>query len=444
MPKIKDLASRKEEYLKVLENRGLSSLVPVFEKGLEIYSNWKKINFEVQKLREKLNKLSLEYAKEKDPKLLEESKKVKNEIQRSEEKLAQYDEELEEINILLPNWLSEMVPVGVGDEFEKPIEYMGKPKVWVEFKDEFEKKYPGVEAEFVIEQPFHHYNLVGTLIDQEKAGEVAGARFYYLFNDLVILDLALNLYTLEFFKKKGYGDVVLIPPYFMRKDVEKKITHLSTFEESIFELEKEGLILIPSSEHPIMAYFEDTIFKEEELPLRILAWSPCFRKEAGAHGKDTKGIFRVKQFLKTEIQCMVRKEEDFKEVEKVRKDVQEFVSSLELPNRSVIVPSGDMDKRAVLQVDVQTWFPGQNAYRETHSIATMDTWVSEKLKIRYKTKTWEKEFVRNIYSTGVASERIICAIAENLFDPSTKNIRVPKVLHKYMDKEYLEITSKHP
>ena len=223
----------------------------------------------------------------------------------------------------------------------------------------------------------------------------------------------------------------MITPYLMRKTVEEKITYFEAFVDTIFEIEKEGLILIPTSEHSIVAYFEDTIFKKEDLPLRIIAWSPSFRKEAGTHGKDMLGIFRVRQFHKVEIHSIVKKDEDFEEVDKIIKDVQEFLESLGLPNRAVIVPSGDMDKRALKQVDIETWFPGQNRYRETHSIATVGTWVSEKLKLRYRTEKGKKELTRNVYATGVVPQRLICAIVENHYDPDSKTIKIPEPLRKY-------------
>jgi len=239
------------------------------------------------------------------------------------------------------------------------------------------------------------------------------------------------MYALEFFRAKGYAGKMMITPYLMRRSVEEKITYFEAFVDTIFEIEKEGLILIPTSEHSIIAYFEDTIFDADELPLRITAWSPSFRKEAGTHGKDTLGIFRVRQFHKVEMQSIVKKDEDFKEMEKIAKDVQEFLNSLNLPNRAVIVPSGDMDKRALKQIDIETWFPGQNRYRETHSIATVGTWISEKLKLRYRTDEGKKELARNVYATGVVPQRIICAIAENLYDPDTKAIKIPVPLQKY-------------
>jgi seryl-tRNA synthetase len=434
MPKIKELLENVEDYKKCLEKRKMENLIPKFEEGIEKYKVWKEYNLQLQKLREKLNKLSIEYQKaEKKEQLLNESKELKNQIKTLEEKVKVLGEEVKRIELLLPNWLTENVPLGVGDELEKPIRYIGLPKVFEKYQKDFEQKHPGAKYETITYEPFHHYNLVGKLIDQEKAGNITTSRFYYLFDELVLLDLAIAMYAIEFFKNKGYADRLMITPYMIRKDVEEKITYFEAFEDTIFSLDKENLLLIPSSEHTILAYYKNTIFNQGELPLRIMAFSACFRREAGAHGKDTKGIFRVKQFHKVELHSIVKKDEDLKEVDKITKDVQEFLLTLGLPNRAVIVPSGDMDKRALIQIDVETWFPAEGRYRETHSIATLGTWVSEKLGLRYRLPKGEKELTRNVYATAVAVERLICAIAENHYDTNTKTIKIPEPLQKYME-----------
>jgi len=431
MPKIKDLIGREEEYKQVLKWRKVEDIIPYFEDGLKKYKEWKNANLHLQKLREKLNKLSREYNQTKNLNLIDKSKKVKKEIQQNIEKVRKLEEELKKIEILLPNWLLKDVPIGYGEEHEKPIKYVGEPKVWEKNRNAFEQMHPNVEYDVISFEPSHHYNLVGKLIDQEKAGNISISRFYYLFDELVPLDLAISMYAIEFFKNKGYGDKLMITPYLIRRDVEEKITYFEALEDTIFEIEKDNLLLIPSSEHSIVAYYEDTIFDPEDLPIRITAWTPCFRREAGAHGKDTRGIFRVRQFHKVELHSILKKDEDIPEIYRIVDDVQEFLLTLGLPNRAVIVPSGDMDKRALIQIDVETWFPAQNKYRETHSIATLGTWVSEKLKLRYRLPKGKKELTRNVYATGAAVERLICAIVENHYDPATATMKIPRPLQKY-------------
>jgi len=432
MPKIKELLNRKEEYENAIKRRGLEQIISKAEEGINKYLEWKKVNLQIQKLKEKINKLSIEYNRTKENELIEESKKIKSEILPLEKRARKIWEEVARIELLLPNWISDDVPIGFGEEHEKPINYALKPKVWKKRLTEFNRLYPGVEYEVIDFEPFHHYNLVGKFIDQEKAGEVATSRFYYLFDELALLDFAISMYAIEFFRRKGYADKLMITPYMLKKDVEEKITYFEAFEDTIFEIDKDNLILIPTSEHSIVAYYKNTIFDQNDLPIRILAWTPCLRREAGAHGKDTKGIFRAKQFHKLEIHSILKKDEDVPEVYRMAKDVQDFLVSLELPNRSVVIPSGDTDKRALIQIDVETWFPAEGKYRETHSIGTLGTWVSEKLRLRYKLPNGKKEFTRNVYSTAAAVERLICALVENGCSPNTQTIKIPHVLQKYM------------
>ena len=429
MPKLKDLAESQVKYEDVLRIRGLGALTSKFQEGLDLYKEWRLTHNKLQELRTEMNKISKEFNKTKDKSLIEKSKNIKSKIKDLEEKMKELEADMYEIELMLPNWVHESVPEGVGDELEKPLKYCGRPKVWTKYVGQFNELYTGAEYDTIDYEPFHHYNLVGKLIDQDRAGELAMSRFYYLFNELVALDLAINMYAIEFFKSKGFNKLVM-PPFMMRRDVEAKVAYLEAFKDTIFQVDND-MILIPTSEHGVIAYYENKLFDPDELPLRTLAWSPCFRKEAGSHGKDTRGIFRVRQFLKTELHTMTKKGEDLDEVYRYADIVQEFLDSLGLPNRAVIVPSQDMDKRALIQIDVETWFPAQGKYRETHSIATVDTWVSEKLKIRYGSPGGNKELVRNVYSTGAASERLVCAIAENHYDPDKKVIRVPDVLQKY-------------
>ncbi|MCX8190525.1 MAG: hypothetical protein N3F05_04865 [Candidatus Diapherotrites archaeon] len=430
MPLVKNLIENKEQYCQVLAIRKTpQNIIESFEQGIEIYEEWDKNSKKIQELRTERNRLSKEYGKKKESSLLKKAEWIKKEIETIEKKQKDCEENLRKIELMLPNWLAEDVPKEENIA-SKPIEYFGVPKVEKSCTLEFEKVYPDVQY-VQTESVFHHYELVGKLIDQDIAGEIAGSRFYCELDELVILDFALTMYALEFFRKKGYSDRLMITPYLMKKSVEEKITYFTSFADTIFELEKEGLVLIPSSEHTIIAFYSDKIFEEKELPLRIMAWSPCFRKEAGAHGKDTKGIFRAKQFHKLEIHSIMPQSNDLEEVERIRRDVQEFMFSLGLPNRSVIVHAADTDMRALKQVDIETWMPGQNQYRETHSIATMGTWVSEKIKMRYTTRSHERLLTKNVYATAIANQRAICAIVENHYNPKEKAIQIPKPLQKY-------------
>lgn len=431
MPKIRDLANQIERYQQCLMQRKVPAIIEHFQRGLRLYAEWRQVEIEIQKTRQTINQLSKDYFRSKNPELAEQSKQLGVDIQELEQRSRNISGEIASIETILPNWLDPNVPLGSGDALEQPITYSGTPKVWEQHRDQFTQLYPDVQPEVTPVQPLDHSALVGTYVDQEAGGRVAGTRFYYELDELVILDMAISMYTMEFFKNLGYGAKLMITPYLMRKSVEEKVTYVETFEDAIFELKNDELLLIPSSEHSIVAYYEDKIFGPDELPIRITAWSPCFRREAGAHGRESHGIFRVKQFHKVEIHALLAEGDDLAEIDAITRDIQMFLDSLGLPNRSVVVPSADMDKRAFKQIDVQTWMPGQGKYRETHSIATLGTWVSEKLKIRYRDSEKKKEQVRNVYATAGAVQRLICAITENYYHHEQRRIVIPDALRKY-------------
>jgi len=432
VPRIKDLIRQPDEYRRCLVDRNKGDLVPHFDRGLDLYEQWKRLVSSIGNLRQELNQLSAEYAKTRDQGLVETSREVKDRIRAAEQREAEVSADLSRVEIALPNWIASDVPPGEGEAAVRVIAYAGVPRVHTDGVEAFRRLYPGADFEVAAAPPFHHYDLVGDLVDQEIAGKVAQSRFYYEFDELVILDFAITLYALEFFRARGYGQKLMITPYLLRRSVEERITYLEAFQDTIYEIEKDEFILLPSSEHSVVAYYMNRIFDREQLPLRVMAWSPCFRREAGAHGRDTRGIFRVRQFHKLELHSILPAGEDDAEVERMRVDIQDLLLTLGLPNRSVVVPRVDMDKRATRQVDVETWLPGQGAYRETHSIATLGTWVAEKVKMRYRPGAGRTEFTRNVYGTGAAAQRLICAIAENHYDHATSSIRIPGPLAKYM------------
>jgi seryl-tRNA synthetase len=436
MPLVRHLIDRREEYLDLLKAKNAPALIPAFEEGIELFSQWKAATTKAQELREAINKASDEFKKTKDQAFITKSKELSAELTAQQELEKDLAERIKKVELRLPNWISDDVPRGLeGDEV--PLNYQGTPAVPAALVDQFKKEHPGAAFRPLEGEPFHHYNLVGSLIDQEIAGDVAATKFYYEFGDMVILDMALSMYSIEFFRAKGYAQQLMIPPYMMRQEVEEEICYFEAFQDTIFKVKQEGhqdMILLPSSEHAIVAYYREKLFKEEELPLRITAWSPCFRREAGSEGKDTRGIFRVKQFHKVELHSIVKEGEDDAELERLTADIQEFMNSLGLPNRAVNVASGDMDKRAKKQIDIETWMPGQGRYRETHSVATLGTWVSEKSRIRYSVGSGKQKknlTAVNLYATAVAVQRTLCAIAENHYNPATKTIAVPGALQKY-------------
>ena len=455
MPTIKELRDRADDYRDVLRRKGADGMLAQFDRGLAAYGEWTGLRTQIEQRRAEQKQLSKQIGayigKEKagqltpddvDPR--ERATELKSEIASMEEGERTTEAELRGIEMRLPGWLADDVPDGDDEAAAVAIEYRGVPAVPPEFADAFAAAHPNAESKpYDVQatggEAFAHYGLVGSLVDQQTAGEVAQSRFYYELDDLVLLDFAISMWAMEFFRGRGF-EQMMVTPYMLRRTIEERICYIEAFEDTIFEVpdkddqESGDLVLLPSSEHSIVAYYLDTIFQPDELPRRVTAWSPCFRREAGAR-KDTRGLFRVKQFHKVEVHSIVPVDHADDELEKLRVDVQDFLDTLDVPNRSAVIAAGDMDKRAMKQIDVETWMPAQGRYAETHSIATLGTWVSEKAKIRVRTgegKKAKNEPVANLYATAVAVQRMICAIAENHFDAATRTIRVPEALHKYM------------
>jgi len=256
----------------------------------------------------------------------------------------------------------------------------------------------------------------------------------------VKLNYALISFALKFMSMKGYG--MIQPPYLMNRKSMSGAVILSDFEEVIYKIEEQDLYLIGTSEHAAAAMHAGEIFSIDELPLRYVSISPCFRKEAGSHGRDTKGIFRVHQFEKVEIFSITDPEESWNEHEKILTDVKEFYEKLEIPHRIMLLSSGDMGKVAAKTYDIEAWLPGQSNYREIVSCSNCTDYQSRRLGIKFRYKQHEDSMlVHTLNSTVTATERTLIAIIEN-FQNEDGSITIPKILRPYMDNQN-EIKSSH-
>jgi seryl-tRNA synthetase len=267
------------------------------------------------------------------------------------------------------------------------------------------------------------------LLDQERAAKISGARFYFLKNELVQLNYALMRFALDFLSNKGYA--LVQPPYMIRREPMEGAVILKDFEDVIYKVDNEDMYLIGTSEHAIAAMHMDEILEGKKLPLRYAGVSPCFRKEAGAHGKDMKGIFRVHQFEKVEQFVYCRPEESWKEHESMLKISEEFFQQLELPYRVVLLCSADTGKISSKTYDIEVWMAAQRAYREVVSCSNCIDFQARRLGIRFRDKPDEDtKLVHTLNSTLVATERTMVAIIEN-FQAVDGSISIPDALRSY-------------
>jgi len=345
---------------------------------------------------------------------LEKAKAIDVKIANLAKKVARYEEKVRHYLLQIPNLLHESVPVGEDEHDNVPIRSWGEiPEFTFPVKD--------------------HIDLALSLdiMDIERAGKIAGARFFYLKREGVLLDMALMNFAIEEMMKKGYTPIE--PPYLMRRKPYEGVVALSDFENDLYKIEGEDLYLIATSEHPLAAMFMDEVLKVEDLPLKLIGVSTNFRKEAGAHGRDTRGIFRTHQFNKIEQFIFCRPEDSWKMHEELIRNAEELVQKLGLPYRVVNVCTGDIGTVPAKKYDIEAWMPAQNAYREIISCSNCTDYQARRLNIRFREKEGQppKGFVHTLNSTALATGRTMVAILEN-YQQEDGSFIVPKVLRKYM------------
>jgi len=419
-----------------LRRRGLDESLA--DKAAEYDKIWRAKLSELNQLKHKHNVISRSIgrskSKEERAKLIEEAKHLLKEIEALEEEVKKYASLREELLLKLPNIVHESVPEGESEEDNVPIRFWGKPKVWKGHLEQF-KKYTGgfnVDYEVIDWKPIGHADMLKVLGlgDTDRAAKVAGSRFYYLFDDLVWLDLALLMYALDYMTRQGFK--LVLPPYMMRYEMYKGVIALEDFKDAIYKVENEDLYLIATSEHPMAALHAGEMLREEELPLLYVGVSPCFRKEAGAHGKDTKGIFRVHQFHKVEQFVFSLPEDSWKWHEELIRNAEELWKGLGIPYRIVNVCAGDLGIVVAKKYDLEVWMPAQGKYREMVSCSNCTDWQSYRLKIRFIRRNHEKGYVHTLNSTAIATTRAITAILENYQQPDGV-VEVPKVLRRFLE-----------
>lgn len=396
-----------------------SDKVPWVDDLLSYDSDWRKNVSEINTLRHERNQITDRIAlfkregKDVDANIRE-VEEISGSIMQLEEKVKESREKIDHILLRLPNIMHESVPFGLSEDDNVEIKRWGRIRKFG-FK------------------PKDHIDIATNLgmMDLERAAKVSGARFYYLKDQLVELNYALIKFGLDMLSKRGF--MLIQPPYLLRKKALQGAVSLSDFEDMIYKVEGEDLYLIATSEHSILALHMNEILNGDSLPLKYCGVSPCFRREAGTHGRDTKGIFRVHQFEKVEQFVFCKPEESWREHEGLIANSEEFFKRLEIPYRIVNVCSGDLGIIAAKKYDLEAWLPGQDKYREVVSCSNCTTYQAVRSKIRYREKPNQPtEYVATLNSTLVATERALIAILEN-YQQEDGSVIVPQALKPYMN-----------
>jgi len=369
-------------------------------------------------LRKTKNQISIEIAKKKKSNedasnIIQQMQSISQELQKLEEIQVMTEDKYKKLSLTLPNLVHESVPIGKDETANKEIKKWGSTPTF----------------DFKI---LDHIDLTQKLdlVDLERAAKVSGARFYYLKNQLVRINQALLQFALDFLTEKNYTPIQT--PYMINRNAMEGAIIARDFEDVIYKVEGEDLYLIGTSEHAIASMYEDEIIEGKGLPLRYAGVSPCFRKEAGAHGRDQKGIFRVHQFEKVEQFVFSTPEESWKEHEKMLSNVEEFYQKLGIPYKIMLLSSGDMGKVSAKTYDLEAWMAGQNSYREVASCSNCLDFQARRLKIRFRNRTDEQpQYLHTLNSTLVATTRTMVAILEN-FQAKDGHVSIPKAIQKYI------------
>ncbi|MGB7788524.1 serine--tRNA ligase [Methanoregula sp.] len=338
------------------------------------------------------------------------------------QKIRECDAEQEEIKnatrsylMRLPNILHESVPVGKDDTENVEIKRVGTPGIFP-----YEIKNHG---QLATEQGW---------ADFERAAKTSGAGFYFLKGNLVLLDMALQRYAIDLLVQKGYTPI--IPPYMINRTSYEGVTDLEDFEKVMYKIDGDDAYLIATSEHPIGAMYQDEIFEEKDLPLRLAGISPCFRREIGAHGLDTKGLFRVHQFTKVEQFVYCKPGDSWQIHEELLANAEDVFKGLELPYRVVNICTGDIGTVAAKKYDIEAWMPRENAYKEVVSCSNCTAYQAVRLNIRVRDKSnfESKQWVHTLNSTAIATSRVLRAILEN-YQQEDGSVVLPDAIRPYMN-----------
>ncbi len=403
---VKDMLSRRN-----MADFPLEGLVTIDRRRRELI-------VKTQQLRQKKNVLAEAIARKKKSKQdaaseLAQMKEVSSYLGDSKDELVKTEGRFKELMMVVPNMLHESVPTGKDEKDNVLVRENGSAK----------------KMNFA---PKDHVDIAAALdlVDIERAAKVSGARFYFLKNELVKMNLALVNFALDFLSEHGYTPVQ--PPYMIRKEPMSGAVILGDFQDVIYKVEGEDLYMIGTSEHAIASMHMDEILDGKKLPIRYAGFSPCFRKEAGAHGKDMKGIFRVHQFEKVEQFVYCRPDDSWKEHETMLALSEEVFNKLGIPHRVMLLCSGDTGKISAKTYDIEAWMAGQKAYREIVSCSNCADYQARRLGIRFRDRTNEEtRLVHTLNSTLVATERTMVAILEN-YQTSRGTVEVPDALQKYM------------
>jgi len=378
---------------------------------------------ELEALRAERNALSKEIGKRKSKgeqtaELEGKVKEIKEKVEGLEDKLSKVEEQLKRVMLSIPNIPHQSVPVGKDETENVEVRRWGVPR----------------DFDF---EPKAHYEIGEALgiLDFERGASLSGSRFTVMWGWGAKLERALINFMLDFHTSRGYKEVWV--PHLVKPEILEGTGQLPKFEEDLYFCERDGMYLIPTAEVPLTNLFRDTILEEKDLPIYLTAYTPCYRREAGAYGKDIRGIIRQHQFDKVELVKIVHPDTSDQELEKLTADAEEILRLLGLPYRVVALCTGDLGFASAKTYDIEVWFPSQNKYREISSCSNCTDFQARRMNTRFKDSQGRKRFVHTLNGSGLAVGRTLAAILEN-YQQKDGSVVVPEVLRDYLKTEVIK------
>ncbi len=405
----------KENIKKKFQDEKLSLVDDVYNYDIE----YRECKSKGDLLRSEKNKLSASIGELMRDKKIDEANEIKTkigEMNKEIEELEKREEELESLiktdMMVIPNIIAPDVPIGEDDSKNVEEKTFGEAKV------------PNYEIPY-------HSDIMATFngIDKDAAGRVSGNGFYYLMGDIARLHSAVLAYARDFMIDKGF--TYCIPPYMIHSAAVDGVMSFTEKENMMYKIEGEDLYLIGTSEHSMIAKFKDQILKESDLPITMTSYSPCFRKEVGAHGIEERGVYRIHQFEKQEMIVVCKPEDSDKWYDKMWNYSVELFRTLDIPVRKLVCCSGDLADLKYRSCDIEAWSPRQQKYFEVCSCSNLTDAQARRLQIRYKKENGEKEFAHTLNNTVIAPPRMLIAFLENNYNEDG-SVNIPEVLRPYM------------
>ncbi len=399
-----------------LQKKNQKDKIELLDSLIEKDKQWKELKKKSDSLRAQRNKISLAINK-----IKKQGKDIKKELREASQisaKIKAIEQERQKLEksiffglTKLPNIIHESVPIGKDEKDNKVIKELGKPK-----KPRFKLISHGELIEKKDQANF------------ERSTKISGAGFYFLHDKIAFLNQAIIRYAVDFLRAKGY--TYIEPPLMMRRKPYEGVVEMADFETVMYKIENQDLYLIATSEHPLIAQYINTHIPEEKLPIKLVGYSMCFRKEIGAHGVDTRGLFRTHQFNKVEQVIICKPEDSWKYFDELLKNTEDMFKDLKMPYRLLEICSGDLGEMKAKQIDLELWMPRQEKYQEVTSLSNCTDYQARRLGIKSIDRKLNKTVLHTLNNTAIATSRAIVGIIEN-FQQKDRTILIPKALQKY-------------